>query len=578
MKTSRRSFLTLSGAAILLPDQTHAKTPASEPAPWWETAVAYEIYPRSFQDGNGDGIGDFIGMANRVDYLADLGIDAVWVAACFDSPNADNGYDVRDYRKIMPDFGTMDDFDRFLSRATQRGIRVILDMVFNHTSDEHPWFVRSRASRDNPWRDFYHWHDGKNGGPPTNWNAVFGGPAWTLDPATGQYYLHTFAVKQPDVNWENPDLRKELYDILRFWAAKGVSGFRFDAITSIAKPAILSDLPARLANGYHNFADHGERMHFLLRDMNREVFAGTSLYSVGEAYGVDRRQITAMTAASRHELTSAFRFDLVLGNKHKTMPAAARLRAFNASNAFDDTPNVWPLVWLEDHDFPRAVSRYGSRRPEYRQRSAKLLLTMLLSLRGTPYIYQGQEIGMENYPFRSIDDYNDISARNGWHEQVESGKITARAYLADLAQNSRDNARTPMQWDTSPHAGFTTASATPWLAVNPNYKTINAASEKQDKKSVLSYCARMIRIRKTHPRVIHGRYKDVSPESETLYAYERTDRTGTDLIVLNFSDRPAQFFLPRTPASLVISNISDTALPRDTTLHLRPWESLILTL
>ncbi|MFT8803529.1 MULTISPECIES: alpha-glucosidase [Gluconobacter] len=411
---SRRSLLPL---AVGFWATASASTPAQPRMPWWKSSVFYEIYPRSFQDGNSDGIGDFIGMKDRLEYLAELGVDAIWVAACFDSPNVDNGYDVRDYRKIMPDFGTMENFDAFLARAKQLGIRVILDMVFNHTSDQHAWFVESRSSRDNRYRNFYHWHDGKNGAPPTNWQTQFGGSAWTLDQKTGQYYLHSFEAQQPDLNWENPEVRAELYAILKFWADKGVDGFRFDAITFIAKPEKLYDLTPEEIPARKTFADHGDRLSFYLKDMYEHVFKNTELYSVGENWGVSRDEYARITDSRNKELSSGFRFDFQIKDNidawRKGTFHLSDLRAFNRDNSFDDHPGTWPVVWLEDHDYSRSVSRYGSQLPEYRDRSAKLLATMMLSLRGTPFIYQGQEIGMTNFPFRSISSTMYLRIMNG---------------------------------------------------------------------------------------------------------------------------------------------------------------------
>lgn len=588
MVISRRDVAKLGASLLLAPAGVRAARGAA--VPWWKRAVAYEIYPRSFQDGNGDGIGDFRGMAARVDHLADLGVDAVWVAACFDSPNADNGYDVRDYRRIMPDFGTMADFDLFLSRARARGIHVILDMVFNHTSDEHEWFVRSRQSRDDPYRDFYIWRDGRDGGPPTDWQAAFGGPAWQFDARTGQYYLHTFVAKQPDLNWENPKVRAALYDILRFWAAKGVSGFRFDAITSLAKPSAMRDLTPAQRAGSGAFAEIGPRLEGYLHDMYTHVFAGTDLYTVGEAWGAPHAAIAAMTDDRRGGLNSAFRFDLQLQDVRgwrKTPCRLEAMRAFNADNAFDDDPHVWPLVYLEDHDFPRAVSRYGSARPEFRERSAMLLATMLLSLKGTPFIYQGQEIGMANYPFTAIDQYRDVAAHQGWRDEVLSGRVPAATYLANLAQSSRDNARTPMQWDGSAHAGFTTG--VPWLAVNPDHVRVNVAAQQGVAGSVLSFYRRMIALRRARSCLATGCYQDVSPEGRQgdvdrpggrtggLYAYLRRDEAGAALVVLNFSDAAARYALPDGMAAerVLIGNLPHPAAAAGGVLALRPWESVI---
>jgi oligo-1,6-glucosidase len=577
----RRAVLrTLTGSLLALPLGAARKpVRAADELPWWKRAIAYEIYPRSFQDSNGDGIGDFPGMTERLPYLAELGVDAVWVAACFDSPNADNGYDVRDYRTIMPDFGTMADFDAFLAGATQLGIRVILDMVFNHTSDQHPWFVASRRSRSDPHRDFYIWRDGVDGKPPTNWPSAFGGSAWAYDAPSGQWYLHTFAAQQPDLNWDNPAVRHELYDILRFWAARGVSGFRFDAIMHISKPAIMRDLtPAELA---HPGPTGGPKLDAYLQEMHRDVFAGTSLYGVAEGWGASRAEIIALTDDRRAEMSSAFRMDfqlLDLDDWKKLPWHLAALRAFNADNAFDDDPHVWPVVFLEDHDFPRIVSRFGSTNPAYRRRVATSFATMLLSLRGTPYLYQGQEIGMANFPFERIDQFDDIAVRNGWRDLVQTGIVPADVYLRNVAQTGRDNARTPMQWDATPNAGFTTA-ATPWLAVNPDHTTFNVASESRDPASVLAYYRAMIALRKRTPALVTGAYRDISGDHATVYAYVRGTGDEALCVLLNLADTSADFTLPPglRAGRLAIGNLG---APRATgrTIALAPWQSAIVAL
>lgn len=577
---SRRSLLPLA-VGFWATTSASASTPPQSRAPWWKNSVFYEIYPRSFQDGNSDGIGDFIGMKDRLEYLAELGVDAIWVAACFDSPNVDNGYDVRDYRKIMPDFGTMEDFDAFLARAKQLGIRVILDMVFNHTSDQHRWFIESRSSRNNRYRDFYHWHDGKNGAPPTNWQTQFGGSAWTLDEKTGQYYLHSFEAQQPDLNWENPEVREELYAILKFWADKGVDGFRFDAITFIAKPEKLYDLTPEEIPARKTFADHGDRLSFYLKDMYEHVFKNTDLYSVGENWGVRRDEYARITDSRNKELSSGFRFDFQIKDNvdawRKGTFHLSDLRAFNRDNSFDDHPGTWPVVWLEDHDYSRSVSRYGSQRPEYRDRSAKLLATMMLSLRGTPFIYQGQEIGMTNFPFKSIDQFDDVFAHNEWRLQVESGHISSQEMLVNLAETTRDNTRTPMQWNDGPTAGF--SAVKPWMLVNPNFRTINCYAESSDPRSVLSFYKTMIRTRKQFPVLIHGTYKDVSPDDPQIYAYIREDCTTRALIVLNFSDDEKTFPLPngKTAKRIIASNM-DRKQIQGSAMHMQPWESVVVIL
>lgn len=547
---------------------------------WWESAVVYEIYPRSFQDSNQDGIGDFPGITKRLPYLRDLGVDALWIAACFDSPNADYGYDVRDYRNIMPEFGTLNDFDRFVLAAEQLGMRVILDMVFNHTSDEHQWFAESRRSRNSPYRDYYIWHDPVNGRAPTNWPSTYGGSGWEYDPPTQQYYFHHYSRKQPDLNWENPQVRHELYEVLKFWRNRGVSGFRFDAIGEISKPLPFRDMTLDELANTMPLRTAGQRLNEYLREMRTNALEHNHVYAVGEGWGVSRKKIQEIADDRNLELDSAFRFDFQLADVsdwHKTPWRLSQLRKFNLDNSFDDNPHVWPVVFLEDHDFPRSVSRFGSSDAKYWQRSAKLLSTMLLSLRGTPYVYMGQEIGMTNYPFRSIAEYRDVAIKNSWQENVVMGTVSAEEFLKDAAASSRDNARTPMQWDSSQNGGFS-RSDKPWMAVNPNYTDINVEAQTADPESVLSYYRQMIKIRKKHDTLIYGSYVDLSPDDGNIYAYKREYNREKILIVLNFSDDDAIYFLPDNlaPKKLLISNTSGTLPDEAGKILLAPWEGNII--
>jgi oligo-1,6-glucosidase len=555
---------------------------ATATEPWWKTGILYQIYPRSFQDSNGDGIGDFPGMTSRLHYLRYLGVDAVWITACFDSPNADNGYDVRDYRRIHPDFGSMDDFDRFMDEAEKQKIHVILDMVFNHSSDEHVWFKQSRASRDNPYRDFYFWRDPVNGGPPNNWPSFFGGSGWEFDETTRQYYLHHYAIKQPDLNWENPKVRQELYSVLNFWADKRVSGFRFDCIGEISKPLPFRDMtPAELVEDGNTLRTSGARLDEYLKEMRAATSAHPSLYFVGEGWGMTRERIVRATDDRNKELSSAFRFDFqlldVTEGWRKVPWSLSKLKAFNQENAFSDDPHVWPVVFIGDHDFARAVSRFGSGLPEFRSRSAKLLATMALSLRGTPLIYQGDEIGMTNFPFTDVSQYDDIGVHNLWKELVLTNKVTAADYLSNNALTSRDNSRTPMQWDSTPNAGFTKA-ARPWLAVNPNYLGINVEAETKDRNSVLSFYRQLIEIRKSRPVLTFGSYRDISAENHQVYAYVRADRSAQTIVILNFSDDTAEFRLPKgvTWKHVTITNVLTPKIASSQILRLQPWQSAIL--
>ena len=549
--------------------------------PWWKNGILYQIYPRSFQDSSGDGIGDFPGMTSRLGYLEDLGVDGVWITACFDSPNADNGYDVRDYRRIHPDFGTMDDFERFMDEAKRRHIRVILDMVFNHSSDEHEWFRQSRSSRTNPYRDFYFWRDPVNGKPPNNWPSFFSGSAWEFDRATGQYYLHHYSTKQPDLNWENPKVRKELYAVLNFWADKGVSGFRFDCAGEISKPQPMRDMTtAELKDDGMLLRTSGPRLDEYLKEMRAATSRHPDLYFVGEGWGMSRESVVRSTDDRNQEMDSAFRFEFQLQDitdGWRSVPwRLANLKEFNHDNAFADDPHVWPIVFLEDHDFARSVSRFGSKRPELQSRSAKLLATMLLSLRGTPLIYEGEEIGMTNFPFTEVSQYDDIGVRNLWKDLVETGKVPAAEYLANNALTSRDNSRTPMQWDGSRNAGFSKAGKT-WLAVNPNYPKINVQAESGDRDSVLSFYREMIRLRKSRGVLVWGSYRDISGGHPRVYAYVRAQAGARAIVVLNFSDERVDFPLPPDVAlkRILISNIAEAQPRLISPIALLPWQAAI---
>jgi oligo-1,6-glucosidase len=572
--------LPLLGGYAMIPDMAAAAT-TGEAIPWWKTAIIYQIYPRSFQDSNGDGIGDFPGMTARLAHLSNIGVDAVFINACFDSPNIDNGYDVRDYRRIHPDFGTMADFQAFVAEARSRKIRIILDMVFNHSSDEHEWFKQSRSSRDNPYRDFYFWRDPVNGGPPTNWPCAYGGSSWTFDETTGQYYLHHYAIKQPDLNWENPRVREELFAILNFWADHGADGFRFDCVGELSKPLPFRDMtPAELDDSVIDYRTSGARLYEYLKDMRAATHAHPNLYFLGEGWGMTRDRVEQAIDDRNAELDSAFRFDFMLSDIKDTwrrLPwSLDTLKAFNADNQFADNPHCWPIVFFEDHDFSRSINRFGSANPAFQVRTAKLLATMLLTLRGTPLIYQGEEIGMTNYPFTSVDQYDDIGVRNLWQDLVVTGKVPAAEYLANVGFVDRDNSRTPMQWDNAPQAGFTT-SPKPWLPVNPNYPTVNVAAQIGNNQSTLGYYKTLIKLRRDCPELVFGTYRDVSEAGSRLYCYVRALAGHSMLIMLNFSDNPALYRVPAdfAPARLIMTNLPDGAPTPGREIHLAPWQSAI---
>ena len=552
---------------------------------WWKEAVVYQIYPRSFKDSNGDGIGDLKGITSKLDYVKGLGVDVIWLSPHFDSPNADNGYDIRDYRKVMTEFGNMSDFDEMLAGIKQRHMRLIIDLVVNHTSDENKWFVESRSSKDNPYRDYYIWRDGKPNpesptgfDPPNNYPSFFFGSAWQFDPATKQYYLHYFAVKQPDLNWDNPKVRKEVYDLMTFRLDKGVDGFRMDVIPLISKRPGLPDLtPTELKNAGDVYAN-GTHMHEYLQEMNRKVMAKYDVMTVGEALGISLEQTPLIVGENRHELNMIFNFDAVRINRDGKQWISWTLpdfKAIYARHAVELDQHSWDTVFLSNHDNPRLVSSFGDDSPNYRVPSAKLLATMILTLRGTPFLYQGDELGMTNYPFKSISDFDDIEAKNGYKADVRTKKVTEKAYLDNLRHMSRDNARTPMQWDSSSQAGFTSGNK-PWLAVNPNYTEINAGEELTNAGSIYHYTQKMIALRHATPALVYGSYKDLDPTNSNIFIYSRTLGNDRYLIVLNFSKDSRVYTLPGglKPTALVTSNLATTEVGA-ATINLRGWEARV---
>ena len=555
-----------------------AAPPAAGQPRWWKEAVVYQIYPRSFKDSNGDGIGDLKGITSKLDYIRGLGVSVIWLSPHYDSPNADNGYDIRDYRKVMAEFGTMADFDELLRAVKQRHMRLVLDLVVNHTSDEHAWFVESRKSKDNPYRDYYIWRSARNGREPNNWTSFFSGSAWQLDPATGEYYLHLFAVKQPDLNWDNPKVRREVYDLMKFWLDKGVDGFRMDVIPFVSKDPAFPDLPPQALAHPESVYAAGPHMHDYLQEMNREVLSKYDVMTVGEAFGTSLEQTPLLVDERRHELNMIFNFDAVRINQENgvarrwTLPQLKSIytRQYEALDS-----HCWNTVFLSNHDNPRLVSAFGDDSPAYRVPSAKLLATMLFTLKGTPFVYQGDELGMTNYPFKGIEDFDDIAVKNAWKDYVIGGKASADDFLANMRKTSRDNARTPIQWDNSTNAGFTSGPRA-WLAVNPNYKEINAAQAVADRDSIYRYYARMLEFRRRTPALIYGDYKDLDPANPRVFAYTRTLGPDGYLVVLNFSKDDLDYEVPGgiRAGALQISNLGSRAKP-SASLHLRPWESAV---
>jgi oligo-1,6-glucosidase len=553
-------------------------TPSTPTTPWWKDAVVYQIYPRSFADSNGDGIGDIPGIIDKLDHLAELGIDTVWLSPHFDSPNADNGYDIRNYREVMREFGTMADFDRMLEGMTARGIRLVVDLVVNHSSNEHAWFVESRGSRDNPKRDWYIWRDNVDGGPPNNYTSLFSGSAWQWDDASGQYYLHYFAVEQPDLNWEVPDVRAEVYDLMRFWLDKGVVGFRMDVIPFISKHPGLPDLtPDERRNPGRVYAT-GPRLHEFLQEMGREVLAPYDAVAIGEAAGVTPEAAHLFTDSRRGELSMIFHFDLVNLDQRGFRKVPYTLPHLKAVyRTIDDATGThgWATSFLGNHDQPRAVSHFGDDSPEWRVPSAKVLATMNLTMRSTPFIYQGDEFGMTNYPFTRFEEYDDVAVKGLWRTLVDTGKVPAEELLAELRHTSRDHSRTPVQWTAEAHGGFTTG--TPWLAVNPNYVDINAAADRADPNGVFHHHRRLIALRKTEPALVHGAFHDLLPDDPNVFAYTRTLDGAGFVVVLNFTSETHTVDLPGVALGECVLHSSGTRPPaaHASKVMLQGWEAAV---
>ena len=547
---------------------------------WWKEAVVYQIYPRSFCDSNGDGIGDLNGITSKLDYLKELGIDVIWLSPVYKSPNDDNGYDISDYEDIMTEFGTMDDFDKMLAAAHERGIKIVMDLVVNHTSDEHPWFVESRSSKDNEKRDYYIWKEGKDGKEPTNWGSAFSGPAWKYDEKTDMYYLHLFSVKQPDLNWENPKVRKEVFDMMTRWCEKGIDGFRMDVISLISKPEGYPDAKVVGLYGDMGICANGPKVHDYLKEMNEKVLSKFDIMTVGETAGVTLEEAKKYANTDGSELNMVFQFehmDLDGGEKFKwsTQPMPLVPLKENLSKWQKGLDGVaWNSLYFCNHDQPRIVSRLGDESDAYRELSAKCIATCLHMMQGTPYVYQGEELGMTNTVFNSVDDFRDLESINAYRELVENGLYTDEDMFPKIAHKSRDNARTPMQWDASENAGFTTG--TPWIAVNPNYKKINVADQLKREDSVFHYYQKLIRLRKENEIIVYGNYELLLPEDENIFAYIRTLDNQKLLVVCNFSKSEQKFdFSGYENAKVLISNYNRDARKDGI---LKPYEATVLLL
>ena len=534
---------------------------------WWHSSVVYQIYPRSFNDSNGDGIGDINGIREKLDYLKELGIDVIWLSPVYKSPNDDNGYDISDYCDIMDEFGTMEDMDNLLKEANERGIKILMDLVVNHTSDEHKWFIEAKKSKDNEYRDYYIWRDPVDGHEPNDLGSTFSGSAWQYDETTGQYYLHLFSKKQPDLNWENEKVRNEVYKMMNFWVDKGIGGFRMDVIDLIGK------VPDDIITG------NGPKLHEYLQEMNKAALEGKDLLTVGETWGATPEVAKLYSNPERKELSMVFQFEHIgldqIEGKEKWDVKPLELLDLKKVLSKWQTElegQGWNSLFWNNHDLPRIVSRWGNDK-EYRVLSSKMLATLLHGMKGTPYIYQGEELGMTNVRFEDINDYNDIESLNMYKDRLSKG-YTHDEIMESIYAKGRDNARTPMQWDNSENAGFTTG--TPWLAVNKNYDEINAKQCLEDENSIFHHYRKLIDIRKNNDTIIYGDYTLLCPEDENIFAYTRELNGDKILVVCNFYDKEVTFNFNGdfNHADILLSNYNDssTLIKR---LKLRPYEAIM---
>ena len=534
---------------------------------WWHSSVVYQIYPRSFNDSNGDGIGDLKGIIEKLDYLKELGIDVIWLSPVYKSPNDDNGYDISDYYDIMDEFGTMEDMDNLLKEAKNRGIKIVMDLVVNHTSDEHKWFIEAKKSKDNEYRDYYIWRDTVDGKEPNGLESCFSGSAWEYDETTKQYYLHLFSKKQPDLNWENEKVRKAVYDMMNYWVDKGIGGFRMDVIDLIGK------VPDKMITG------NGPKLHEYLQEMNREALAGNDLLTVGETWGATPEIAKLYSNPARKELSMVFQFehiglDQIEGKEKWDVKPLELLELKKVLSKWQTAlgEEGWNSLFWNNHDLPRIVSRWGNDK-EYRVESAKMLGTLLHGMKGTPYIYQGEELGMTNIRLKNIEDYNDIESINMYKDRIKKG-YSHEEIMNSIYKKGRDNGRTPMQWDDSENAGFTTGK--PWLSINENYKEINAKKSLEDKNSVFYHYKKLIEIRKSNETIIYGDYKLLCEDDKNIFAYVRELNGDKILVVCNFYEKEVEFKYDEEfkNAEILLSNYNDSSLAIDK-LKLRPYEAIM---
>lgn len=542
---------------------------------WWKEAVVYQIYPSSFMDSNNDGVGDIKGVIQKLDYLKELGIDVIWLSPVYKSPKDDNGYDISDYEDIMDEFGTMEDFDELLNEAHKRNIKILMDLVVNHSSDEHKWFIEAKKSKDNKYRDYYMWADPKDGKEPNNWGSFFGGSAWQYDEKSNQYYLHLFTKKQPDLNWESEDMRKDIYSMMKFWLDKGVDGFRMDVCNLYSKAKDMLDIDENGAEGLYM---NGPRVHEYFKEMNKEVFSKYDIMTVGETPGVSPEHARDYVGEDRDELNMLFHFELMDLPNQSDKFYKKQYKLTDVKNIFmkwyNGLHNVgWNSLFMNNHDQPRMVSRFGNDK-EYRVESAKMLATLIHTFSGTPYIYQGEEIGMTNVEFDNIKDYRDVETLNYYNEKIvdeEELELMKRIKIT-----SRDNARTPMQWDKSENAGFT--KVTPWINVNPNYKEINVEDSLKNKNSIFYYYKDLINLRHENDVIVYGDVELICAEDENVFAYKRNLKNQEIIVILNFYNNKINFEIPAyldiKELEIMMSNYEDKIIENNV-ITLRPYECIV---
>ncbi|MDC0924012.1 alpha-glucosidase [Flavobacteriaceae bacterium] len=542
---------------------------------WWKEQVVYQIYPRSFYDSNNDGIGDIKGIILKLDYLKLLGIDIIWISPHFDSPNEDNGYDIRNYKKVMEEFGTMEDFDLLLNEIHIRKMKLIIDLVVNHSSDEHNWFIESKSSKDNKYRDYYIWKAGDKNSPPNNWTSFFGGSAWEKDPISNDYYLHYFSKKQPDLNWENNKVREEVYDVMKFWLDKGIDGFRMDVIPFISKDQDFNNLSKKELLNPEKVYSSGPRLHEFLKEMNSKVLSKYDILSIGEAFGISEDTMIQLSDEREEELDLVFLFDIIrIGRENwiqNKWNLAQLKKLFNTQSSVDEFH--WPTVFLNNHDNPRSVSKYGNDK-DFRIKSAKLLAMLTLTQRGTPILYQGEEIGMTNYNFSELNQFDDLEVLGNLSKAISSG-ISKKEYILHLNKTSRDHSRTTMQWSSGKKGGFSNGNNN-WFLSNPNHDRINVENDLNNEDSIFHFYRKLLQIRKQSKDLIYGHYFDLDPNHQNIFIYQRVGLKTTYLIILNMSDSLINYnFNNLTEYSLEFSNLNTKPRISSNQIELLAWDALM---